>query len=137
MGRHQRHWCDSFARNRPYRVGGWAVKNGHQLVAIGRTLQSFLRSKPCGRLSPYTAFRLGLSTLPRRMSSTLPRGAPAKCDHRRHLLSPLNPFTGISFRLALAVLHPVPSITDKHLATTPPPPSLLRAGILAPCLVTG
>ena len=31
LGRHKRHWCDSFVRNRPYRVGGWAVKNGHQL----------------------------------------------------------------------------------------------------------
>jgi hypothetical protein len=65
-------------------------------VAIGRTLQSFPRSKPCGRLSPYTAFRLGLCTLPRQISSCLPRGAPAKCHHRRHLLSSLNPFIGIS-----------------------------------------
>jgi hypothetical protein len=40
-----------------------------------------------------------LCTLPRQISSCLPRGAPAKCYHRRHLLSSLNPFIGVSLDL--------------------------------------
>jgi hypothetical protein len=36
-----------------------------------------------------------------------------------------------SFGSPLADLHPVSPITEEHLITTPPPPSLPHAGILA------
>jgi hypothetical protein len=49
----------------------------------------------------------------------------------RHLLSLVDLLILCSFGSPLADLHLVFSITEKHLATTPPPSALPPAGILA------
>ncbi len=62
-------------------------------VRIGRTLQSFPPSKRSVRLSPHSAFQLGLWTQEERIRRCRPRGAPVAKD--RHLLSPLHPFASL------------------------------------------
>jgi hypothetical protein len=63
------------------------------VVAIGRALQPFPCPKRSVRLSPHSAFQLGLWTLEGRIRRHRRRGAPVAKD--RHLLSPLHPFASL------------------------------------------
>src|SRR6516162_11943099 len=63
------------------------------IVAIGRALQPFPRSKRSRHVSAHSAFQLGLSTLEGRIRRCRRRGAPA--SKGRHLLSSPHPLTSI------------------------------------------
>src|SRR5215813_10061043 len=65
----------------------------YPVVAIGKALQPFPCPKRSVRLSPHSAFQLGLWTLEERMRRHRRRGAPVAKD--RHLLSPLHPFASL------------------------------------------
>lgn len=100
-------------------------------VAIGRASRPFPRSKRSRRFSPHSAFQLGRSTQQERIDRCRPRGAPGATG------LPSSAFRAGSVGLplewlTLAGLHHGLTITVRHWATTPPPPSLPRAGIFAP-----
>ena len=100
-------------------------------VAIGRALRPFPRSKPSGPVSRHSAFRFGPSPRQGRINRCRLHGAPGG------VCPPSSAFRSLSVCLpldwlALADLHPVSAITVERLATTPPPPSVPRAGIFAP-----
>lgn len=101
------------------------------LVAIGRALQPFPRSKPSRLVSQHSAFQLGQSTRQERIDRCRPRGAPGASS------LPSSAFHAVSVGLpldwlTLADLHRVLTITVRRWATTPPPSALPRAGIFAP-----
>src|SRR5712692_4152465 len=122
-------------------------------VRIGKGLRPFPPSKRSGRVSPHCAFQysdqhrqvfLGVGRwmrFPSRAhqsehSTTCCMRSPALPENKAPLLPPSFAFSGKSlssrFRfLSLADLHHVPPITAEHWATTPPPPSLPYASILA------
>src|SRR5205823_1620158 len=70
-------------------------------------------------------------------STTCCMATPAMPENKKPLLEPSSAFLNSSLfplvtRLSLANLHHVSAITAERWATTLPPPSVPRAGILAP-----
>jgi len=99
--------------------------------AAHRASRPFPRPKRSMRLSPHCAFQLGPGTHEEQTRGH-PRGGAPVGQPYRHLLSSLHLLASLFHGLTLADLHPVRAITARRLATTPPPPSLPCAGMLAP-----
>jgi len=101
------------------------------MVGIGKAFQPFPPSKRSMRLSPHCAFRFGPQTCGGQIRGKPRGGAPKRENSSSSAFLPPS-VSSVFCRLPLADLHHVPSITDRPLITTLPPPSSPQAGIFAP-----
>jgi len=100
----------------------------HLPIAIGRASQPFPRSKRSRPVSRHSAFQLGRSTLTEQTCRCRQRSAPGT----RTVICFPHLVCWRSVRTAYpGSLHPVRSITARHLATMLPLPSVPHAGIFA------
>ena len=89
------------------------------------------RGTPLSILIPVTGVQ-PRSDLAHEHGTTRCRRSPAMPGNKAFLLLALSDFSGLLQSVTfLADLHLVPVITTRPLITTPPPPSLLHAGMLA------